>query len=123
TVDVCTPKDNCDNGFVELIATADDVCTPDNLLHWAWKIDLDNDGDYEYEDSGFGGETDASGIYPVGNHRVQFSFEDRCGNVTTCDKFFNIQNCDTPTAICVERISVGLVPMDMDGDGENEIEM
>ena len=123
TVDVCTPKDNCDNGYVELIATADDVCTPDNLLHWAWKIDLDNDGTYEYEDSGFGGETDASDIYPVGNHRVQFSFEDRCGNVTTCDKFFNIQNCDTPTAICVERISIGLVPMDMDGDGENEIEM
>lgn len=122
-VNACTPKDNCVDGFIELTATATDVCTPGNLLSRTYKIDLNNDGIYEDEVTGFGDEIDASGIYPVGSHRIQYSFEDRCGNVTTCDQLFSIQNCDTPTAICVERISIGLVPMDMDGDGENEIEM
>lgn len=122
-IDVCTPKGNCDKGYVVLTASATDVCTPANLLKWTYKIDLDNDGLYETEESGFGGTLTATDSFPVGNHRIQYSFEDRCGNVTTCDKLFNVKNCDAPTAVCVEEISIGLVPMDIDGDGENDIEM
>jgi len=122
-VDACTPKDNCTEGYIDLTASATDVCTPGNLLSKTYKIDLNNDGSYEVEFAGFGDQIDASGIYPVGNHRVQYSFEDRCGNVTTCDQLFSIENCDSPTATCVRNISVGLVPMDMDGDNEDEIEM
>lgn len=119
----CTPKDNCVDGFITLGATATDVCTPANLLSNVYKIDANNDGTYDIEVTGFGGTINASGVYPVGTHRIQYSFEDRCGNVTTCDQIFTIVNCDSPTAICVERVSVGLVPMDTDGDGENDIEM
>lgn len=122
-VNACTPKDNCTDGYIELKASATDVCTPGNLLSKTYKIDVNNDGIYEDQISGFGDNIDASGVYPVGSHRIQYSFEDRCGNVTTCDQLFSIKNCDSPTALCVEGISVGLVPMDMDGDGNNEIEM
>ena len=123
TINVCTPKGNCNKGYVVITASATDVCTPANLLQWTYKIDLDNDGIYETVETGFGGSKTVSDSFPVGNHRIQFSFEDRCGNVTTCDKLFNIKNCDAPTAVCVERISIGLVPMDLDGDGTNDIEM
>lgn len=119
----CTPKGDCEQGFIALQATAQDDCTPAASLRWSIKIDLDNDGTYNDTLSGTGAIATGSGNYPVGSHRVQYTFLDRCGNLTTCDQLFSMANCDKPSAICKNEIGLAIVPMDTDGDGIEDIEM
>ena len=130
---VCTYDPNCAAGYIELIATADDVCT--DQLRYTYKIDLNNDKVFEYLPSGsldsrFSksglativgtsrvNTVDASGTYPIGSHRIEWSFEDRCGNVTKCDQLFTIANCKAPTPYCINGLASSLMPIDTDNDG------
>lgn len=120
---VSTPKGDCFFGSFNLFATAEDVCTPDALLKWILKVDLDNNGTYELDTFGYGATIDVTKTYPVGDHRAQYTFEDRCGNLTSCDQLFSIKNFDGPTASCYEEVSVALIPMDTNGDLIPDIEM
>lgn len=117
-VSTCTYDVDCLSGPIDLGATATDNCT--DLLLWSYRVDLDNDGYYNagYDHSGVGNEIDASGDYPVGSHRILYSFEDKCGNVVTCEQLFDIVNCKAPTPYCLNGLAVDLMPMDEDGDGE-----
>lgn len=116
-VTACTYDAACLEGHIELGATATDNCTQ-TLAH-SWKIDANNDGTFEpsLQYTGVGGSIDASGIFPVGTHKIVYSFEDKCGNVTSREQLFTIVNCKTPTAICHNGLSVNLTPMDTDNDG------
>jgi len=113
----------CDGGAIILIAEATDVCTPDEMLNWSFEFDEGNDGEVDLSSSGVGAQIDASGVYPVGHHSIIYSFEDGCGNVTSCLYEFSIINCKPPTAACIEGLSIGLEPMDLDGDGVPDTEM
>lgn len=121
TEPLCTFE--CDGGAVVLIAEATDVCTPDEMLNWSFELDADKDGTIDLSSSGVGSQIDASGNYPVGHHSIVYSFEDGCGNVTSCLYEFSIINCKPPTAACIEGLSIGLEPMDLDGDGTPDTEM
>ena len=114
---VCTYDPTCEKGYIELIASATDVCT--EVLKWSYKIDANNDGSFEsgLSKSGLGNTVDASGNYPIGSHKIVWAFEDRCGNVTKCEQLFDIFNCKAPTPYCLNGLATSLMPMDTDNDG------
>lgn len=104
---------DCNSRFVTLIQDAEDDCTANENLVFSWRIDAFNDGTFDF----FGTTNDASGDYPVGEHEIEWSVSDQCGNVTTCSFLFSISSEKGPTPIC-ESKTVGLMPVDTDGDGD-----
>ncbi|MBK7341030.1 MAG: HYR domain-containing protein [Saprospiraceae bacterium] len=124
-------------GHINLTATATDHCTPEDWLFWEYKIDLYNDGKGSH--SGYdlkvgslthkqfdNGETprfnhnpyadnqgnpfNASGVYPIGVHRISWYVEDGCGNIGVCEKLFEIKDCKAPTPYCLSGIVTTVMP-------------
>ena len=115
---------DCDFGDIELIATATDDCTPPENMVWQYEINLFQDGTtFLPVVSGSGSTIVADGSYPVGTHFITYTFEDRCGNMVSAIRSFTIKNCKLPTAACIDGLSIGLEPMDLDGDGSPDTEM
>ncbi len=118
-----TEEGNCVDGIVNLSVTGRDLCTPDNKLRWAYKVDLFNDGSIQFTNTGLGHIASiVNATYPVGLHKVTWSFEDACGNVVAIDQLVLVRNNDKPQAVCLDAISVAINPWDLDGDGEADIE-
>ena len=116
-LEVCNEFD-CEDQYIELIQQASDDCTPDEELQWSYGVDEFNDGDIDYGDSDVGSVINASGEYPIGSHRIVYTFEDKCGNQTTREQLFDILACKPPTPICINGLSADLMPVDTDMDGE-----
>lgn len=118
-VEVCTYDAQCQNGQITLISEATDNCTID--LKWSYKIDLNSNGVFENDPSlrgtGFGSTANATGSYPVGSHKIVWSFEDRCGNIAACEQLFDIVNCKAPSPYCLNGLAMSLMPIDDDNDG------
>ncbi len=117
TIERCNDFD-CGGIPLELIQTADDDCTPDNLLQWTYAIDLNNDqtidlGPY----TGLGATINASRTYQLGTHRIIYSFEDRCGNRTVREQLLILKSCKAPVPVCIHGLSTDLMAVDTDGDG------
>lgn len=105
--------DDCDSRYVELLNPATDDCLASSDLTYTWKIDADNDGDYD----SFGNTSDASGDYGIGVHRIVWTVSDNCGNVNTCEYTFTVLNNKAATPIAYHGLAVDLTPVDTDGDG------
>ena len=126
-----TPKDTtfytlkgvCDEGEVKLSFVGGDACTPNSKLKWTYKIDLDNDSDIDISNTGSGHIVAINTDLPTGTHKILWSFEDQCGNVTTRSHIVTVRNNDKPTAAGLESIAVSINPMDLTGDGIPDIEM
>jgi hypothetical protein len=101
----CAYGEKCD-GFVTLKKTATDDCTPENLLVWNWSLDLGNDGTTDKT----GKNTDASGTYPVGKHKLTWTVEDKCGNKATCVQFVTLRDCKKPTPYCLSEVTTVVMP-------------
>ncbi len=118
-----TAEGNCIDGIVNLSVTGRDLCTPNNKLRWSYKVDLFNDGSIQITNTGLGHIASiVNATYPVGLHKVTWSFEDACGNVVARDQLVLVRNNDKPQAVCLDAISVAINPWDIDGDGEADIE-
>ena len=96
-----------------------DDCTPAEELYWTYKIDLNDDGDYDE----IGHTSSVTDSYEVDTHRIHWIVEDRCGNSSMCDYTFEIRNCKAPTAYCKNGLVAELTPMDTTGDGIPDTEM
>ena len=120
---VCSYDPNCASGYIELAATATDLCT--QVLNWSYKIDEFNDGSFEsgLSKSGLGNAINATGTYKVGTHKIVYSFEDRCGNLSSCEQLFTIKNCKAPTPYCLNGLATSLMPVDTNKDGRPDIGM
>lgn len=117
---ICTYDPDCNDGFIELIAEAIDDCTPGEDLIWHLQIDYFDDRIIDKDSAGRGELIDASGDYPIGRHRIKYSFEDLCGNKGTCTTYFEIINCKLPIAYCLNGIAVDLMPQDTNNDGRDD---
>ena len=127
---ICTYDSDCADGAIELGATSSDVCT--EFLDWSYTIYTDNDNDGKLDDIlfvnglpqtdyGFGANAiNASGTYPIGTHKVLYTFSDKCGNLTSKEFVFSIVNCKTPTAYCHNGLAVDLME---DGNGGGSVQM
>jgi hypothetical protein len=104
---------DCDSRFVTLLQDAEDDCTANENLVFNWRIDAFNNGTFDF----FGTGKDASDDYPVGSHRIQWTVSDQCGNTTTCSFIFTIASEKGPSPVC-NSLTVGLMGIDTDGDGE-----
>jgi hypothetical protein len=122
---VCTYDPTCRDGYIELTATATDECT-DQLRYYV-KVYPNNGSSFDSRFSKSGLATvigqsrvntaDASGNYPIGTHRIEWAFEDKCGNLTKCDQLFTIANCKAPTPYCINGLATSLMPVDTNNDG------
>ena len=111
-----TVFDSCIEGEITLSATAEDDCTEDMNLVNAYFIDLNNDGSFDLQEAGNGASISITEVLPVGNHRIVYNFEDRCGNDVTCTQMFSIITEMPPLAKC-QDLAIELTPIDTDGDG------
>ena len=105
---------DCYSG-VNLVPSVMD-CTPDELLTYWFKLDIDNDGDYDYE--GFSlADLDNVPALPYGDHRILWVIEDRCGNRATKELIFGTVDCKKPSPVCHNGLSSVVMP----STGEIEI--
>ena len=118
-VDVETTDVDCSDAFVPLMASATDDCTDAAFLIWNYKVDIDCDGMFDF----FGLTNDASGDYPIGEHCIEWTVQDGCGNFTTDTQDFSVENTKTPVPVCFNGLAAELTATDTDGDGipDNEI--
>ena len=114
---VCTYDPDCEDGQIELTMGATDDCTDLADMVWEFQVDLDRDGTLDTASTGSGDFADASGFYPIGEHWIYWTFEDQCGNKTTCRQPFIVMNCKPPSAYCKNGLVVDLMPIDTNGDG------
>ncbi|MEZ4910042.1 MAG: SdrD B-like domain-containing protein [Saprospiraceae bacterium] len=122
-LEIITESGVCDYADVSLSVSASDVCTQDTKLRWSYKVDFDSDGHYDINNNGLGATSTLNGEFPVGTHRVLWSFEDGCGNVVAEDQIILVRNDDNPKASCLQEVSISLSPMDINGDGIADTEM
>ncbi len=105
-ITVCAYGEKCD-GFVELKKAATDDCTPTKDLVWTWSLDLGNNNTTDKT----GKNTDASGTYPVGTHKITWTVEDKCGNKATCVQTILIKDCKKPTPYCLSEVTTVVMPV------------
>ncbi len=60
----------------------------------------------------------ASGYYPNGKTQFYYLAEYACGSVQKCEVNIEIVNGIKPTPYCLPGLIVGLMPVDLDGDGK-----
>ncbi len=87
-------------GSFRLQGIADDDCTKPNDLSWQYRIDYFNDGTYDTLRNG----RIATGVLPLGIHRLRWYVQDQCGNNSVCDQVFTIKDCKKPTPYCANGI-------------------
>lgn len=108
---------NTCEGFVNLVATADDACTDSTLFNWSYVIDPNNDG----QGATITGTTaDASANFPIGNHKITWTVEDGCGNTATCTQLFYVADNAGPNIVALTSTSVTMVPQ-IGGGGNAEL--
>jgi hypothetical protein len=100
-ISVCSFNAECEQEMVDLTANATDSCTPSDELVYTWFVNA-NYNPSQTNPAVFrsGTGNDASGIYPIGTHRVVFSAKDKCGNTTFASYLFTVANCKKPSPIC-----------------------
>lgn len=109
---------NCANGNISLRASATDACT--NILRWSYKIDTLNDGTFSVPVTNSGNSISITGSFPVGTHKIVYSFEDRCGNLTSKEQLFSIVNKKTPSVIVLQGLAMSLMKI---GEGQGMAEV
>ncbi|WP_235293955.1 T9SS type A sorting domain-containing protein [Portibacter lacus] len=109
----------CGGAQVSLTASATDDCVTAENLIWTWTVDLDSDGTIDSTGTG----NDASAVYPVGTHKVNFIVGDGCGNLAGCSYTFEVDNVKAPSPKCFQGLSASLTPMDTTGDNIADTEM
>lgn len=65
----------------------------------------------------------ASGIYPVGTTKVNFTILYGCGQRVICSTNITVKSTKGPTPICINELAVALMGTDTDRDGRNDIGM
>ncbi len=134
---VKNPNDNICYGYLQIKAEATDNCSPVDWLSFDYKIDLYNDGKgihngYDFEVGSLSQKSlgagrkpyihdnpyaqnptspfDASGVYPLGIHKVCWYVEDGCGNIAVNCKLFEIKDCKRPTPYCNAGLITTVMP-------------
>jgi hypothetical protein len=94
----------CEEGFVELRASADDICT--RVLRNRYEIQTQSGQTIIV--TGNGNTINASGTYPVGTHTITYIFEDNCGNLSRASQTFSIINKKAPNITLRNGLAINL---------------
>ena len=50
---------------------------------------------------------------PYGTHKIKWIISDGCGNETVCEYTFVVKDCKAPTVVCINGLSVNIMPSGM----------
>jgi len=109
-----TTDATCAKGSITLSAKAKDSCS--KVLNARIAIDSLNNGsiDKNMTMTPVIDALDSNSVsivlnYPVGTHKIIFTFEDKCGNLTTREQLFSIVNNKAPNAIVIQGLAVSMM--------------
>lgn len=105
-IEICGYNSDC-TGDVSITATAEDECTPVDELVWEYRVDFFDDGTIDR--FGFT-NTYTENHVELGTHRIYWTVEELCGNISTCDYTFTVTDCKQPTPLCLSEITTVLMP-------------
>ncbi|MGB4838106.1 MAG: T9SS type A sorting domain-containing protein [Saprospiraceae bacterium] len=97
----------CAKGNISLSARATDLCTA--ILRYSYKIDTLNDGSFGIVVSGNGNSITVNASFPVGTHKIVYTFEDKCGNLSSKEQLFKIVNKKAPSAVVLQGLAMSLM--------------
>ncbi len=86
--------------FVNLEASAFDLCTPQEELRWSYELDVNNDGSI----NSAGNNNRFGFTFSAGTHRVTWKVKDQCGNESVCSYLIYVRDCKRPTPYCLNGI-------------------
>ncbi len=107
--EVCSNDLTCESELVTVTASANDDCTPANLLKYEWRIDLN------YSVSGvptwdiYGNGNTISRELPLGVHKICFYATDGCANVSEECFVVTVKNCKKPSPVA-HRLVTEIMP-------------
>ena len=107
-------------GPVEFAIDATDLCTDDvDDVTITVRLDVGNDGtiDADVTDSYDAATGTFASRYPQGQHRLVVEANDGCGNVVVEDFVFDVVDCKKPSPICINGLSIELMPSETDSTG------
>ena len=82
-----------------------DSCTPKSEMNFSWKL-YDNTG----VSLSAGSSKNLYSVLEVGNYTVNWTVEDKCGNVSTCDQILHVKDTILPNPYCISDITTVLMP-------------
>ncbi|MDF1697441.1 MAG: proprotein convertase P-domain-containing protein [Saprospiraceae bacterium] len=92
-------------GLVEFTIEATDDCTPSEDIYYTYQIDAFSDG-IDAIDFNLNGESASfSRILPIGEHTVNWTAEDKCGNFTYCEMKLTVVDGKQPSPYCLSSIT------------------
>lgn len=100
-----------------ITASAEDDCTDAEFFGWSWKLDVGNTNEYDFEGNGNsvspGDLVDGLTTFPAGTHRITWIVSDGCGNITSEDCIFGLEQVDekAPTPYCYDGLSSSVMLM------------
>lgn len=103
-IDICATDVNGCSGYIELNPQVED-CTPQEHISWNVYIDYGNDGTIDLVRH----QSDVSGYYPFGTHKITWEANDGCRNTSTCTRLITIRDCQKPTPVCYASIATVVV--------------
>ena len=77
-------------------------------------------GTYKITNSSIYADTttiNASGVYPIGDYRVNYKLEYGCGNEAFCSTLIKVTGDVRPVPYCLATLNIVLMPVDSDQDG------
>lgn len=92
---------------VTLGIEATDDCTAESKLVYEWRIDAFDEQDGIFEFQGTGKELTV--VFPFGTHRIYWTVSDRCGNLTSCNYLFTLEDAKPPTPYCLSSLSTAVM--------------
>ena len=118
--------DNVDcDGTVNYPFEVNENCTPDDLTIKVFldagadgtiDLNLTATGQFGFTLTGTYPNYTIGGQYPIGCHAFEVHVEDGCGNVTAELLPFCVEDCKSPSPICINGLAIELMPFDVDGD-------
>ena len=98
--------DNCNNGKVTVppLVLGQSPCGGDYIIT--------NNSPFAFSSG-----ADISGIYPIGKTKVKYTVQYGCGYRRSCEVEITVKDNKPPTPICINHVTVALMPVDNDKDG------
>ena len=109
---ICLYPVNCNPNATSVSITAKDDCTPVSNLKYTWRLDINNDGNFDLVGTGSTASFNTTKLntVPFGKHKITWAVEDGCGNIVTCNNFVTLKDCKKPSPICLNGLSTDLMP-------------
>ncbi len=134
-----TQTDPVCHGPVTLQFSVSELCTPNDVTIKVF-LDLFNDGAFPFDynvrrnpNGSLSGSTQVFTIQggypnytilsqgqglPIGTHKFEIHAEDGCRNIAAINAVVQVRDCKAPTPICHNGLTISLMPVDTNNDGQ-----